>query len=197
MICSGRKRRQKPSAHNKIDQKENVSCQDEWRFSFFITWFIAVTDRSSYVHKRTESDGSGTHLMVGGWANLVDSAEHLGQGKHVRTRQEKNKHNKHCEPTHPPVGACGKFLKFCELLRPNFLSKLRHWLSPSSTSSPQFTRCSIFAVLATSLTFTTFVTFPKFPLEGVETRHVLYRFRSFHISCDLRHLLLDTNPTLL
>ena len=129
--------------------------------------------------------------------NLVDSAEHLGQGKHVRTRQEKNKHNKHCEPTHPPVGACGKFLKFCELLRPNFLSKLRHWLSPSSTSSPQFTRCSIFAVLVTSLTFKTFVTFPKFPLEGVETRHVLYRFRSFHISCDLRHLLLDTNPTLL
>ena len=26
-----------------------------------------------------------------------------------------------------------------------FLSKLRHWLSPSSTSSPQFTRLSIFA----------------------------------------------------
>ena len=29
--------------------------------------------------------------------------------------------------------------------KPNFLSKLRHWLSPSSTSSPQFTCFSIFA----------------------------------------------------
>ena len=29
--------------------------------------------------------------------------------------------------------------------KPNFLSKLRHWLSPSSTSSSHFTRLSIFA----------------------------------------------------
>ena len=30
-------------------------------------------------------------------------------------KKETNKHNKRCEPTHPPVDACGKFLKFCEL----------------------------------------------------------------------------------
>ena len=33
----------------------------------------------------------------------------------VRTREETNKPNKCCVPTHPPVDACGKFLKFCEL----------------------------------------------------------------------------------
>ena len=34
---------------------------------------------------------------------------------------------------------------FSNFTKPNFLSKLRHWLSPSSTSSPHFTRSSIFA----------------------------------------------------
>ena len=34
---------------------------------------------------------------------------------------------------------------FSSFTEPNFLSKLRHWLSPSSTSSAQFTRFSIFA----------------------------------------------------
>ena len=34
---------------------------------------------------------------------------------------------------------------FSNFTKPNFLSNLRHWLSPSSTGSPQFTRLSIFA----------------------------------------------------
>ena len=34
---------------------------------------------------------------------------------------------------------------FSNVTKPNFLSKLRQWLSPSSTSSPHFTRLSIFA----------------------------------------------------
>ena len=34
---------------------------------------------------------------------------------------------------------------FSKFTKPNFLSKLRHWLSPSSTSSPHFTRVSVFA----------------------------------------------------
>ena len=33
---------------------------------------------------------------------------------------------------------------FSNFTKPNFLSKLRHWLSPSSTSSPLFTRLSVF-----------------------------------------------------
>ena len=35
----------------------------------------------------------------------------------VKTREETNKPNKCYVPTHPPVDACGKFLKFCELPR--------------------------------------------------------------------------------
>ena len=34
---------------------------------------------------------------------------------------------------------------FSNFTEPNFLSKLRHWLSPSSTSSPHFTRLSVVA----------------------------------------------------
>ena len=34
---------------------------------------------------------------------------------------------------------------FSNFTNPNFLSKLRHWLSPSSTSSPHFTRFAVFA----------------------------------------------------
>ena len=34
---------------------------------------------------------------------------------------------------------------FSKFTKPNFLSKLRHWLSPSSTISPQFTRLSVIA----------------------------------------------------
>ena len=34
---------------------------------------------------------------------------------------------------------------FSYFTKPNFLSKLRHWLSPSLTSSPHFARLSIFA----------------------------------------------------
>ena len=34
-------------------------------------------------------------------------------------------------------------LSFSNFTKPNFLSKLRHWLSPSSTSSPHFTRLSV------------------------------------------------------
>ena len=34
---------------------------------------------------------------------------------------------------------------FSNFTKPNFLSKLRHWLSPSSTSSSHFARLSVFA----------------------------------------------------
>ena len=34
---------------------------------------------------------------------------------------------------------------FSNSTKPNFLSKLPHWLSPSSTCSPHFTRLSVFA----------------------------------------------------
>ena len=43
---------------------------------------LPFTNRSSYVNKRTDSDGFGTDLRVGGWENLVESTEHLGQSKH-------------------------------------------------------------------------------------------------------------------
>ena len=34
---------------------------------------------------------------------------------------------------------------FSNFAKPNFLSKLRHWVSPPSTSSPHFTRLAVFA----------------------------------------------------
>ena len=46
------------------------------------TIMIMQTCTVRYVNKRTDSDGSGIDLRVGGWENLVESAEHLGQSKH-------------------------------------------------------------------------------------------------------------------
>ena len=77
---------------------------------FTISRSLSSPNRSSYAHKRTDSDVSGTYLRVGGWENLVDSAEHLGQANTREDKKQDNMGDKCCEPTHPPKDPDGKFL---------------------------------------------------------------------------------------
>ena len=77
---------------------------------------VSARDPGSLVGVTTHTSNKQSHTESGGISRTFGPRQ-----TQARTREETNKHYKRCEPTHPPVDACGKFLKFCELPRHHHL----------------------------------------------------------------------------
>ena len=86
----------------------------------------------SYVQKRTESNGSGTYLRVGGWVNWWNRLNTWAK-MNTSDNESKNKQTQKGEFSSPrtrQMMCAGNFLKFCELTQLPF----PHHETPRPTS---------------------------------------------------------------